>query len=353
MSDFFQNVNQAMNQLTDEELIQRAVSQRRHRQQADRPNLVLPIRVLLFLFINAAGALAALFVASIFPPFTLIIAGIVIAISLVVSVIIIRMIHVTAQWERAVVLRLGKFHSIRGPGLIIIFPVVDYLRIVDTRVLTQEIPRQLVITRDNVPVAINGVLYFKVTDVKDAIVNIQDYEYGILQYSMSALRDVIGRLDLDSLLSERDQIQTEIEEIIEKTAKSWGLTVDALRLKDIDMPEDLKRMMSRQASAEREKRATITKAEGDKLAALNLSEAARTMLTSPGAMQLRTLQTLDGLGGSPSNTVILALPTDIFTMFSKISDSLAGKDKDTTTIPEPDLFDLSSAIVTDTAEDKS
>ncbi|MDX2175742.1 MAG: SPFH domain-containing protein [Candidatus Sumerlaeia bacterium] len=238
---------------------------------------------------------------------------------LVLGVIIVRMIHIAAQWERGVQLRLGKLMAVREPGLIMIFPVIDHLEIVDTRVQTLEIPRQRVITRDNVPVSVNGVLYFKINDVRVALTSVQDYKFGILNYSMAALRDVIGRLTLDELLAERDQIQKEIETAIEKQSAAWGLSVEALRLQDIDMPEELKRMMSRQASAEREKRATITKAEGDKLAALNLADAARTMFASPGAMQLRTLQTLDSLGSSPSNTVVLAMPTDVFEVVHKLA----------------------------------
>ncbi len=136
----------------------------------------------------------------------------------------------------------------------------------------------------------------------------QDYRFAVSQYAQASLRDVIGSMTLDELLSERDQIQSKIASVVESRASTWGTHIDSIRLLDIDMPEELKRMMSRQASAEREKRATITKAEGDRDAALNLAAAAATMAASPGAMQLRTLQTLDGLGSSPSNTVVLAVP---------------------------------------------
>lgn len=221
------------------------------------------------------------------------------------------MIRVARQWERCVILRLGKFHALKGPGLFFIIPVVDEVIKVDTRVITTDIPKQQVITRDNVPVLINGVLYFSVRDPKDAIIKVQSYSYAIAQYAQTALRDVVGGMTLDQLLSEREQIGLGIEQTVEKAATGWGLDVSHIKLQDIDMPEELKKMMSRQASAEREKRATITKAEGDKLAAVNLAEAAKTMANSPGAMQLRTLQTVDGLGPTASNTVVLALPVDI------------------------------------------
>jgi regulator of protease activity HflC (stomatin/prohibitin superfamily) len=179
------------------------------------------------------------------------------------------------------------------------------------RVLTQDIPKQQVITKDNVPVTINGVVYFKVLKADTAILTVQDYYYAISQYAQAALRDVVGGMTFDDLLAERQKIGEEIEQIVAKESANWGLQVTAIKIQDVDVPEDLKKMMSRQASAEREKRATITKAEGDKLAAVNLSDAARTMTASPGAMQLRTLQTIDGLGPTASNTVVLAVPVEL------------------------------------------
>lgn len=222
-----------------------------------------------------------------------------------------RIVRVAAQWERAVILRLGRFHSIKGPGILFVFPVADFARFVDTRLLTLDIPHQQVITRDNVPVQVDGVIFFLVQDPERAVITVQDYRYAISQYAQASLRDVIGSMTLDELLSERDQIQSRIAQVVEERSRSWGIHVDSIRLLDINMPEDLKRMMSRQASAEREKRATITKAEGDREAAINLAAAATTMATSPGAMQLRTLQTIDGLGASPSNTVLLAVPVEV------------------------------------------
>jgi len=214
-------------------------------------------------------------------------------------------VRVAAQWERGVVLRLGNFQAVRGPGLFYIIPVIEYVRFIDTRILVVNIPPQKVITRDNVPAEIDGALFFMVKDSEKAVIRIQDFRFAISQYSQAALRDVVGGLTLDELLSERQQVQSRIGEIIEERIKEWGLHVDSIRLQDIELPEDLKRVMSRQASAEREKRATITKAEGDKLAAVNLAAAAAIMKENVLAIQLRTLQTIDGLGASPSNTVVL------------------------------------------------
>jgi regulator of protease activity HflC (stomatin/prohibitin superfamily) len=231
-------------------------------------------------------------------------------------------VRVAAQWERGVVLLLGKFRAVKGPGLLYIIPVLESVRFLDTRVLVLNIPRQKVITKDNVPAEIDAALFFMVADSEKAVIIIQDFRFAVAQYAQAALRDVVGSLTLDELLSEREQIQTRIKEHVEERVKDWGLRVDSLRLQDIELPEDLKRMMSRQASAEREKRATITKAEGDKLAAANLAEAAKIMSDSPITLQLRTLQTMDGLGTSPSNTVII-FPAQIGDMLQALTEKSA------------------------------
>jgi regulator of protease activity HflC (stomatin/prohibitin superfamily) len=231
-------------------------------------------------------------------------------------------IRVAAQWERGVVLLLGKFRSVNGPGLLYIIPVLESVRFLDTRVLVLNIPRQKVITKDNVPAEIDAALFFMVANSEKAVITIQDFKFAVAQYAQAALRDIVGSLTLDELLSEREQIQTRIKEHIDERVKDWGLRVDSLRLQDIELPEDLKRMMSRQASAEREKRATITKAEGDKLAATNLAEAAKIMSDSPITLQLRTLQTIDGLGSSPSNTVVL-FPAQIGDLLQRLTNQSA------------------------------
>jgi len=237
----------------------------------------------------------------------------------VLAMFIASAIKIAAQWEKAVILRLGKYIGTKGPGLFFIIPLIDEASFVDTRVLTMDIPKQQVITKDNVPCSINGVLYFMVESPDHAIITVQNYKYAMSQYAQAALRDVVGGVNFDDLLSERKKIGKEIEEIVESEARSWGLKVTQIRIMDVDIPEDLKKMMSRQASAEREKRANITKAEGDKLAAINLAAAAQTMLESPGAMQLRTLQTLDGLGNASSNTVVVGIPVELYDLVKNFS----------------------------------
>jgi regulator of protease activity HflC (stomatin/prohibitin superfamily) len=276
---------------------------------------------LVFLAFLVIGAIVGglLFVYS--PP----IAVVFMALWLAMSMIIASGVRLAAQWERGVVLRLGRYQTTKGPGLFLVIPMIDQVQIIDTRVVSVNIPRQTAITRDNVPVTVDAALFYRVATPADAVIQVQSYRNSVAQFAQTSLRDVIGQMTLDQMLTEREQIAHAIEAHIEKDTKGWGLDVTALRIQDIDMPEELKRMMSRQASAEREKRATITKAEGDKEAALNLAAAAHTMAESPGAMQLRTLQTIDGLGPTASNTVVLAVPIEVMETIRLLRNSCPGK----------------------------
>lgn len=294
------------------EMLARQAGRQMRQIQSNMPSFV---ELTLFLIIAAGSVGLAIYVGQTRPGF-----GIAIGVAgVIVAGLVAASIKVANQWERGIVLRLGEFQSIRGPGLFFVMPIIDRVRMVDMRVLAVDIPRQEVITRDNVPVSINGALFFKVLNVEDAVMKIQDYGYGISLLAQTALRDVVGGMSLDELLSERERIGKLVEQTVEKESRDWGLHVTGIRLMDIDMPEDLKRIMSRQAGAEREKRATITKAEGDRLAAENLAAAAATMLVSPGAMQLRTLQTIDGLGPTASNTVVLAIPIEVMELAKRLS----------------------------------
>jgi regulator of protease activity HflC (stomatin/prohibitin superfamily) len=232
--------------------------------------------------------------------------------------IVVAGLRIAAQWERGVVLRLGRFQSVKGPGVMYVVPFLDSVRFVDLRLLTLNIPSQQVITKDNVPAAIDGVLFFLVADPENAVILVQDFAFAIAQYAQATLRDIVGGLSLDELLTEREQIQKRIADVVEEHIRGWGLHMDSIRLQDIEMPEDLKRIMSRQASAEREKRATITKAEGDRIAATNLAAAAVIMEQTPGAMRLRTLQTIDSLGAGPANTVVM-FPMELTDGVNKIA----------------------------------
>jgi len=265
-------------------------------QTFDHVSLGRPIRITLFLLpLLLVGFLTASSEAGFFID----------AVFAIVWWILISGVRVVAQWEQGVVLRLGNFKGLAKAGIVYIIPLIEYVRFIDLRTSVLNIPHQKAITRDNVPAEIDSVLFFKVLEPETVVVTIQDYRFAIAQFTQGVLRDVVGSLTLDELLSEREQIQSKIRESVDEKAREWGIQIESVRLQDIELPEDLKRMMSRQASAEREKRATITKSEGDKLAAVNLAEAAQIMQKMPLAMQLRTLQTLDSLGVSPSNTVIL------------------------------------------------
>lgn len=277
-----------------------------------------PVQGVVFLILASATVVAAIVAGQISPRYPEF-AATIFALGLVASFLIASAIKVANQWDRGVVLRLGEFRGIRGPGVFFIVPVLDRVRMIDTRILTHHIREQEVITRDNVPVTIDSVLFYRVVSPEDAVIKIQDYAFGVAQLAQSALRDVVGGMTLDELLAEREQIAHKVEQHVEIDSRDWGLHVTGIRLQDIDMPEELKKIMSRQAGAEREKRATITKAEGDKLAAENLAAAATIMGTSPGAMQLRTLQTIDGLGPSASNTVVLAVPIEFMEFIRRLA----------------------------------
>ena len=264
--------------------------------------------LLFFISVAMGGVVGVFLLASGAPP---VVFAIPLATGVIVGFFVAASVKVVAQWERMIILRLGKFKTVADPGLRLLVPVLDTPMFVEMRVQTVPIAQQQAITKDNVPVVVNGVIFFKVVDPESAALRVQDYRAAIWRLAQATLRDVAGQLSLDELLSHQVRLETEIAQNVEAQARAWGLKVDGIKLEDISVPEELKKMMSRQASSEREKRATIIKADGDRQAAAALAEAAATMAASPGAMQLRTLQTIDGLGPSASNTVVLALPLEV------------------------------------------
>lgn len=241
-----------------------------------------------------------------------VVGGVLLGASLLTGLVVSSAVKIAAEWEKGIVFRLGKYHGQRGPGLFTILPFFDSVKMIDTRIRTLEIPHRQAITKDNVPVRIDGVIFMRVEDPASAVIRVQNFEEAVQEYAQTALRDIVGSTSLDELLTDREALGRKVEEMVETEIDGWGIEVAGIRIQDIELPEDLKRVMARQASAEREKRATITKAEGDRDAAENLAAAAQKMATSPGALQLRTLQTLDGLGSSASNTVVLTVPTEVY-----------------------------------------
>jgi len=219
-------------------------------------------------------------------------------------------LKVINQYERGIVLTLGSYSYTMDPGLRVVIPIFQRVIKVDIRITTSDIPQQEVITRDNVPVGINAVVYFQVKKPEDAVLKIQDYTYAVTQYAQTALRDVIGGVELDTLLTERQKIADEIKTIVDKETVDWGIDVTSIKIQDIELPADMKRAMAKQAEAERERRATIIRSQGELAASKNLKDAMAQMAQS-GAISLRTLQTIEATTANPANTVVFALPIEV------------------------------------------
>ncbi len=215
------------------------------------------------------------------------------------------------QYERGVVFTLGKYSSTRDPGLTLIFPVIQTMRKVDMRIKTADVPRQEVMTKDNIPMLVNAVVYFKVVRPEDVVIKIEDHVYAIRQYTQAALRDVIGNHELDFVLSEREKIANGIKEIVDAETSGWGVDVESIKIQEIELPAEMKRAMAKQAEAERERRAMIIGSQGELSAAENLRQAAETLSQSSGALHLRTLQTIRDIAADPSEKIVLFVPSDI------------------------------------------
>jgi regulator of protease activity HflC (stomatin/prohibitin superfamily) len=227
-------------------------------------------------------------------------------------ILVLASIKIIQEYERGFVLTLGKYSYTLSPGLKIVIPVIQQLIKVDMRLRAVDIPRQEVITKDNVTIGVNAVVYFKVEKAEDAVLKIEDYSYAVSQYALAALRDVIGGVELDTLLSERERISSDIKKIVDEETSSWGVDVVSIKIQDIELPAAMKRAMAAQAEAEREKRAIIAKSEGEVIAAENLKKAAEILSSVPGGLSLRTLETIEKIQPDPSKTVIFALPIEIF-----------------------------------------
>ncbi len=229
------------------------------------------------------------------------------------------------QYERGVKFRLGKFVAIKVPGWQLIIPVFESMIKVDIRVKAVDVPNQEAITKDNISVGINAVIYYKVVDVSKAILEVENFYYAISQIAQTTMRNIVGSVDLDTLLSERDKVSNDIKTIVDKLTDPWGIKVENVDLKDVSLPEDMKRVIARQAEAEREKRAVITKAEGEVIASKNLAIAAKTLSGADCALHLRTLNTLNDLSSDQSNTVIFAIPLEILRAYEgKQTDTIAN-----------------------------
>ena len=233
----------------------------------------------------------------------------------IILVLVLSSIRQIDEYERGIKFTRGKFSSIMNPGWNIVLPIFQSFKKVDIRTKAVDVPEQDAITKDNVSVRINAVIYYKVFDASKAILAVENFYYAVSQLAQTTMRNAVGEVNLDELLSERETISNKICEIIDKATDPWGIKVENVELKDVALPEEMKRVIARVAEAEREKRAVITKAEGEVEASNNLAKAAETMAKNPVAVHLRTLETINDLSSDQSNTVVFALPVDVLKAF--------------------------------------
>jgi regulator of protease activity HflC (stomatin/prohibitin superfamily) len=227
-------------------------------------------------------------------------------------------IRIVNQYERGVVLTLGKYSGMKSPGLRIVIPILQVMHKVDTRTNAIDIPRQEVITKDNVTVGVDAIVYFRVIDAAKATLEINNYAFATSQFAGAALRDITGNFELDELLSRREEISQRIKEIVDAQTDKWGIDVENVKLQNIELPDDMKRAMARQAEAERTRRAAVITAEGEKASAKAIAEAAEMLAKATGGMNIRTLQTLEKIAREPSQKTVIVVPADIAGSIGKI-----------------------------------
>ncbi|MFH1054037.1 MAG: slipin family protein [Candidatus Woesearchaeota archaeon] len=235
----------------------------------------------------------------------------------IVVLFILSGLKVVNEYERGVRFTLGKYTGIMNPGLRIVIPIIQAWQRIDLRVKVVDVPDQDAITKDNVSILVNAVLFYKISDSSKAVLEVENYSYAVSQLAQTTMRDTVGEVSLDELLVNRDAISRKIRLIIDKATDPWGIKVDAVELKHIELPKDMQRVMGKQAEAEREKRSTIIKAEGEVIAASNMAKAAKILSAAEGALHLRTLQTLNDISSDQSNTIVLGIPLEILKAYGK------------------------------------
>ncbi|PKN70489.1 MAG: hypothetical protein CVU54_05155 [Deltaproteobacteria bacterium HGW-Deltaproteobacteria-12] len=229
-------------------------------------------------------------------------------------------IRILNEYERAVIFRLGRILDVKGPGLIILIPGIDKLVKVDMRTITLDVPPQDVITKDNVSIKVSAVVYFRVMAANAAVTNVENYLYATSQLAQTTLRSVCGQMELDEILSEREKINMHLQEILDRSTEPWGIKISLVEVKHIDLPEEMKRSMAKQAEAERERRAKVINAEGEFQAAQKLIDAAQLMETQPMSLQLRYLQTLNQIAAENNSTIVFPIPIDLFKPLIKMAE---------------------------------
>ncbi|MGA1846639.1 slipin family protein [Deferribacter abyssi] len=239
---------------------------------------------------------------------------------ILIILLIANTIKILKEYERGVVFRLGRFVSVRGPGLIILIPLIEKMVKINLRTFVMDVPPQDVITKDNVSVKVNAVVYFRVLHPEKAVLEVEDFYYATSQISQTTLRSILGQFELDDLLSNREKINIELQSVIDKHTDPWGVKVSAVEIKHIDLPQEMQRAMARQAEAERERRAKIIHADGELQSAERLTQASEIMARSPVTLQLRYLQTLNEIASEKNSTILFPIPMDIIKPFLKIKD---------------------------------
>lgn len=255
--------------------------------------------------------------------------GFVWTIIIIVGIILLCSIRQINEYERGILFQLGKYKKIMNPGWNIVLPIIQSFQKVDVRTKAVDVPEQDAITKDNVTIRINAVIYYNVFDAGKAIISVENFHYAVSQLAQTTMRNAVGTVSLDELLTQRDKISEEICKIIDEATDPWGIKVENVELKDVKLPEEMQRVMGKVAEAEREKQAVITKSAGEKEAAVNLAEAANVMGSTPGALHLRTLSTLNDLSSDQSNTIIFAVPIEVLRAFDGIKNP--GKIQDIVT----------------------
>lgn len=234
-----------------------------------------------------------------------------------IVLLVVYAIRILREYERGVVFLLGRFQSVKGPGLVIIIPFIQTMEKVDLRTIVMDVPSQDVISRDNVSVKVNAVVYFRVVDAQRAIINVERYVEAVSQLAQTTLRSILGKHELDEMLAERDQLNLDIQEVLDKTSDSWGIKVSNVEIKHVDLDESMIRAIARQAEAERSRRAKVIHARGEYEAAEQLTQAADTLSANPNAMTLRYLQTLIDIAGEKNSTIVFPLPVDLISSVLK------------------------------------
>jgi regulator of protease activity HflC (stomatin/prohibitin superfamily) len=228
-------------------------------------------------------------------------------------------VKILREWERGVILRLGKFQAVRGPGITFVIPVIEKLYRINTRLVTVDVPPQDVITKDNVTLKVNAVVFFRILSPKEAVVNVEDFYSATYQKAQTVLRNVLGQFELDDLLAERDMINHRLQSILDSETDQWGIKVDSVEIKHVDLPQEMQRAMARQAEAERERRSKIIAAEGEYQASTRLAEAADIMGRHPMSLQLRFLQTLSEVAVENNSTIVFPVPIDLLKPFIEMT----------------------------------